>query len=568
MTVISKKILDADENALEQSNQNALAQVLSSSTTGSQLHIVGDFGNGSSFTGTNLDDTVTITGNLLGAANPDQSNYANERFAINLLEGNDTLVVGGKTLIDFQKELRILGGDGDKSINFGGNIENNEGYFSLDLLVDGNHDILIDGDLSTNGGISHGKSEIILNSEYRDIGNSYKAGINISGNIISKNWGYNSISNYSKIANLSVQGSVYAEGGENKFTVMGEIASIDIQGLLKAYPAADDNTSYRVNNIGMYARDTSLSLGGLYADRGTNRIELASGMYDNDISQHNIIINGDITTYNYGHNGLSAYSKTVLEVNGDVNSFIGDGTGFNFISRNHINSSKFDDSLTFLGNFFTESGENTVGMHGGNDDLYIEGNLHAENNGSQNTFSLGDGNDIMTLIGNVTAANGGRNRIWADAGDDIIHLNGHINAGALEINGGPGNDTLILTASTLSRFEANYKDWLVDLSSSGLLASNIETIRLDVRNVQPNKIGWLTDLVNQANANGANITLEDKNGNVITEPQLGLAADSGSANAFSIMADQHSADSASARDFANDNYNAAFDQHAQTALIV
>lgn len=45
-------------------------------------------------------------------------------------------------------------------------------------------------------------------------------------------------------------------------------------------------------------------------------------------------------------------------------------------------------------------------------------------------------------------SNGGVNSIDTDYGDAIISLNGHIAAGALEINMSEGNDSLVPTANT------------------------------------------------------------------------------------------------------------------------
>ncbi|UXN02946.1 hypothetical protein [Bartonella sp. HY406] len=556
MTVISKKLFDADENALEQSNQNALAQVLSSSTTGSQLHIVGDFGNGSYFTGTNLDDTVTITGNLLGST-PLWNNNGSNLLTINLLNGNDTVNVKGETIVGEKNSLNIYGQDGDKNIILGNKVENIGGYFEVAMFGSGNYQLAIKGGLHAEGVDSSTTNSF----SFGNVGeHGYKSDIAISGDVVAQNNGSNFIYMDSDISKLFIGGDLRAEGGNNQFTFLGEKTEFTLLGALYATGA--------FNTLGLGSHQGYFTLGSILADNGDNMISIGYSQYLSGDGPFYMTVNDSISAINNGSNYIDLGSQISLEVNGDIVSQGSNNGNPTYDTGNRFQLSDLDDSLTFLGNFFANSGANNIFAGGGNDDLYIEGNVHAENIGGLNLFDLGSGNDIMTLIGNVTAANGGKNKIDAGAGNDIIHLNGHIDAGALQIDGGEGNDTLILTASTLSRFEANYKDWLVDLSSSGLLASNIETIRLDVRNVQPNKIGWLTDLVNQANADGANITLEDKNGNVITEPQLGLAADSGSANAFSIMADQHSADSASARDFANDNYNAAFDQHAQTALIV
>lgn len=187
---------------------------------------------------------------------------------------------------------------------------------------------------------------------------------------------------------------------------------------------------------------------------------------------------------------------------------------------------------TYLGRIFFE-------LDKGDDKFTLNGDMIAFNNGSI-TIAGGDGNDIISIAGSISVDTGGRNSITGDSGDDIIHLNGHVGIGALDISGGEGNDTLILTAASQSRLESEYKDWLTDLSSSGLLGkSEIENIKLDVRNLQVGKLGWLNDIINKANSEGAHITLEDNNGNILSNPKTYLSQTNEAHNPINDILDNY-----------------------------
>ena len=177
----------------------------------------------------------------------------------------------------------------------------------------------------------------------------------------------------------------------------------------------------------------------------------------------------------------------------------------------------------------------------------LVGNLIAEHN-SSNIISTRYGNDTISLTGNVSVSNGGQNTISTYGGDDVISLNGRIGAGALVIDAGDGNDTLILTAATQRLFETDYKEWLTDLSASGSLAkSGLETIRVDVNYIQQSKFGWLTDIVNKANADGAHIAVEDKAGHQLVNPSAYLAQGNDSHNPINDVLDHYAPAAAAAQ---------------------
>ena len=132
---------------------------------------------------------------------------------------------------------------------------------------------------------------------------------------------------------------------------------------------------------------------------------------------------------------------------------------------------------------------NCFDLGDGDDSFTLVGNLFAGTN-SLNSILAGKGNDIISIKGNVSVKDDGRNELSGGAGDDTVILNGHIDAGALAISGDEGNDTLVLTADNVDNFAANYQDWLSDLlSTSALAKSGIETIRLNVNDLQISNLG-------------------------------------------------------------------------------
>ena len=104
-----------------------------------------------------------------------------------------------------------------------------------------------------------------------------------------------------------------------------------------------------------------------------------------------------------------------------------------------------------------------------------------------------------------------------------------------------------MTAANSNEFVSDYKDWLNDLSSTNALSkSNIETIRLDVNDLQTSNLGWFTDIINKANANGANIAVEDKDGHAITNVNTYLAQGNDTHNPINDVLDQYAPAAANA----------------------
>ena len=203
-------------------------------------------------------------------------------------------------------------------------------------------------------------------------------------------------------------------------------------------------------------------------------------------------------------------------------------------------------------------------LGGDNNTFTLNGNI--SNAGGELTIEAGYKNDVIAINGNVASSLNGSNLIDCSDGDDILILNGQINAGALKIDGGEGNDTLVLTADNTDNFAANYQGWLNDLSSTGDLAtSNFETIRLNVNDLQTSNLGWFTDIINKANASGANIAVEDKDGHAITNVNTFLAQGNDTHNPINDVLDHYApaaANAAQPKAFAENAANSSGDAFA------
>ena len=197
-------------------------------------------------------------------------------------------------------------------------------------------------------------------------------------------------------------------------------------------------------------------------------------------------------------------------------------------------------------NLYDDKAANVFALGDGDDSFTLVGNLFAGTHGLNSILGL-EGNDTFSIKGNVSVKDDGRNELSGGAGDDTFILNGHIDAGALAISGDEGNDTLVLTANSNNNFEVNYKDWLTDFSSTNsLVNSSIENIRLDVDRLQIGKLGWFTDIINKANADGAHIAVTDKAGHQLINPSAYLAQGNDTHNPINNVLDHYAPAAANA----------------------
>ena len=379
------------------------------------------------------------------------------------------------------------------------------------------------------------------------------------------------------------------DGQHNALNISGDIA-VSRDSLVKLqlnhslYDEAITTSSFHANDINvtdggglvvsLSAALTNVTLGNLSVGSGSyGSFILTTSSYSPFESAGNILINGDIDVTGCNQVSLGLYSATTFEITGTVSNKSSEDLD---ISSIKIETSEDNDTLKF-DNGFSAAGESSIEVmtDAGDDNVIVSGDISMRNNtkdggasfdmeleDGDDTFTLngnivnvggdfqlgtGTGNDTVTINGNVSATAGGENIIDCGEGNDTVILNGHINAGALEIDGGAGHDTLILTAANSNEFVSDYKDWLSDLSSTNALAnSNIETIRLDVNDLQTSNLGWFTDIINKANANGANIAVEDKDGHAISNVNTYLAQGNDTHNPINDVLDQYAPAAANA----------------------
>ena len=531
-------------------------------STGSILNAKKDFGDGNEFIGTNQDDRATIGRNLTGGLE--------DPTRIDLLDGNDILTVKGNIVVDEDYLLSIRGGAGTNTVNVNGDVINhssdNRDALSLNLGIDEIHlpeNASNDNVLNISGSIyldNYSTTEIELNGT--------ESRIDIAKNILASDHSRFNLYANSNISSLSVHGDVYAQSGAKvELSFYGEATSINFEGTLNA----DDGAFFTIGSIANYSNlnlkdinidhDSFVSFDSEYGN---------SGQYG---STGDFTIDGDITVLN--NSTLSFFLEPIFnfEVIGSMvvqNSFVSFndyGSNFSFLGgisneggyidfmlmgRNEQTFYIEGDLVTKHTNPSVNSGrfdfvETRIEMGNGENTFALVGNLIAEDN-SSNTILTAEGNDTISITGNVSVSDGGQNTISTYVGDDVISLNGRIGAGALVIDAGDGNDTLVLTAATQRLFETDYKEWLTDLSASGSLAkSGLETIRIDVNFVQQNKLGWLTDIVNKANADGAHIAVEDKAGHQLINPSAYLAQSNDTHNPINDVLDHYAPAAAAAQ---------------------
>ena len=525
-------------------------------SAGNTSRIKGDFSDGREYIGTDQDDTVVITGNVIGGdKNP---------TSIDLLDGNDTLTVRGKLIAKEGQYLSITGGEGDKTINLNGGIDftstptdkSRDRPINISLAGSGENTINVKGDIISNGPLTDSSLRYIKSLDF-DLGNTgdYASTINtidINGSIISN--GYSSISfgldgyknsflvNEDIILKNNSDLSVYLYGQDDSFEVYGDFI-IDNSNAYLEQIATEGSTLSAYFDGQMQVTDGSffwMSDDTDYSTLTFNDISVTNGSFGIHFVagvSSDVVVNGNIEINNGEEFSIDllTFDVSTIEITGQI---ILHGTSSGYRDYSSINSEYGDDLYSLLGGISNDSMTFEIRSCDGNDDIYV-GNMSATGNG-KNIIDAGYGNDTIKINGDISASNGGTNSILAGDDDDIITLNGHVGAGALNIDGGKGNDTLVLSAVTQNLFEADYKEWLTDLSSTGSLSKcNIETIRLDVRGLHIEKLGWFTDIVNKANADGAHIAVEDKAGHQLINPSAYLAQNNDTHNPINDVLDHY-----------------------------
>ena len=534
-------------------------------SAGNTSRIKGDFSDGREYIGTDQDDTVVITGNVIGGdKNP---------TSIDLLDGNDTLTVRGKLIAQEDQYVSITGDEGDKTINLNGGIDftstptdkSRDRPINISLVGSGENTINVKGDIISNGPLTDSTSRYETSLAFT-LGNTddYSSTINtvdINGSIITN--GYNSTEfvlygyKNSFLVNDDIilkQNSSFFTGlygHERVFEVYGDFIIDNSNAYLETIAFDEGSTLSAYFDGQMQVTDGSffwMSDDTDYSTLTFNDISVTNGSFGIHFVagvSSDVVVNGNIEINNGEEFSIDllTFDVSTIEITGQI---ILHSTPTGYRDYSSINSDYGDDLYSLLGGISNDSMTFEISSRGGNDDIYV-GNMSAIGNG-KNIIDAGDGNDTIKISGDISASDGGTNSILAGAGDDIITLDAHVGAGALNIDGGNGNDTLVLSAVTQNLFEADYKEWLTDLSSTGSLSKcNIETIRLDVRGLHIEKLGWFTDIVNKANADGAHITLEDKSGHQLVNPTAYLAQNNDTHNPINDVLDHYAPAAAAAQ---------------------
>ena len=503
----------------------------------------------------------------------------------------------------------IAGGIEGKNLTFDDKNGGTSIYFSHQSEEEINPDGIenkfwIKGDIASNAASkptdSFGVGQFLSFSMEDDAINSHNI-ITIDGNIKSDGTanefdiaGYNNDITIGKniIETNSAETYFYVNGIHSIFNIDGNIAlshnsqlSLSITDDFDRIKNDRPTSSFHVGDVSVTDGSTfnwlsamatsNATFGALSAEDNGSKLQiyLAPEGYSSTLAG-NVLVNGDIKAINESYIALEIDATSTLEVTGVV-STMSDGKSENHSPSISIDGFNENSTLKFDGGFSINGGMINVAADYDNSHIIVGNNISIQQSGDDDTPSLkfelggdnttftlngnisnaggeltidaGYANDVVTINGNVTSSLNGSNEINCNEGDDNLILNGHINAGALKIDGGEGNDTLVLTADNTDNFAANYQGWLNDLSSTGDLAqSNFETIRLNVSDLQTSNLGWFTDIINKANASGANIAVEDKDGHAITNVNTFLAQGNDTHNPINDVLDQYAPVAASA----------------------
>ena len=562
-----------------------------------------------SITGTDEDDTVHVTGNLT-ANNADHETYIDLKGGNNTvnIDGKILLNNGGVIGLESYGSKNSYTVSGIKIVD--SNDSYVGGSVWMALRGSDTNTLHVTGDIisyNESEGRAPGISAHLMSDDKRPHSNNY---ILVDGNIYMKNAFDNDFFAYGYENQSTIKGSIILDsvggfllensGVYNDITIGDSVSLKSTAGSIMLN-ASDFGASETVYSTLKIANQLNVS------DKGSLDISACGNIIDIEIGS--IIAQGkqsliEVDTTNIDYHG-NTWSTTTI--NGDIEASNGSQIYFNnskviqtfevrgqviIQSDNDDNSSPNDysdytcidftssgegsNTYNFLGGISNKNGYIELNTDSGKDQISITGDVSVQNTLHQdkalNTFALGDGDDSFTLVGNlfagthgvnsilagegndiisikgnVSVKDDGRNELSGGAGDDTFILNGHIDAGALAISGDEGNDTLVLTANSNNNFEVNYKDWLTDFSSTGsLVHSSIENIHLDVNRLQIGKLSWFTDIINQANADGAHIAVTDKAGNQLINPSAYLAQGNDTHNPINDVLDHYAPATANA----------------------
>ena len=583
--IVQKNFLSS---LLNSTQQNLLATSFAfdlARSAGLTFKTDGNFESGTQLTGTNQDDTVTIGRNLIGGKN--------EATSIDLMDGNDTVTVGGNVIAHDLQSISLTGSTGSKTIHINGGIDADDDA-TINVTL-GDYNSVSDINLINIDQIIKGSNQADILFFLKGKENT----ININDDIYLYNGSSFEISGYAKQNIVNIKGNVYINSSSlyiGLYDVDNNIAQQTSEiNIYNELFAADKSTI----NFELFSNNTYIRCKDITA---TNESSLYFTTSHDYTLVNDLIIDGNLTVTNDSDFTFTTFDKADVEITGSI-----------MVQNGVITIGMEGGNITILGGISNTNSYVPITLNGENEsNIYIEGNIIADyaatnsfsfdrgnvtftlignltaNNESLNNIETFNGADTINIIGDVSASNGGINSISTYYNDDIICLNGHIAVGALEIDMGDGNDTLVLTANTQKLFEVDYKDWLTDLSTSGSLAkSGIETIRVDVNYIQQSKLGWFTDIINKANADGAHIAVTDKAGHQLVNPSTYLAQSNDTHNPINDVLDHYapaaanaaqpkafaehvaapSADTFTAPHFDNNNFLHEMEQQAQAHAV-
>lgn len=294
------------------------------------------------------------------------------------------------------------------------------------------------------------------------------------------------------------------------------------------------------NVIDMGKGSDTLSILGSLESENSNQVLLGAG-------GSSLKVSGSVLATGSGENEIAAgadndsvniTSKVLAQ--DDAHNYISLGDGENTVcvtwsvsaeddASNTIETGKDADCVTISGGLYAE-GTNIIDLGDGDNSITIRGGMNA--NGGTNAIETGNGDDYVSIWGVTQASDGGTNTISTGAGDDTISLHNTIGEGALLIDAGAGDNTLVLNGSRISTFNNAYQDWLENYAEDyGLDEMNVGTFEVTMtRTTGLSDLEWLKDLTDEASINlQLNI---DGNGRSL---KLSSFYEEGEADVFSIL---------------------------------
>jgi len=378
---------------------------------------------------------------------------------------------------------------------------------TIDLL-DGRDNVQIGWKMEANG---RGSNTIL--------GASGDKNINIAWGLDAKYGGHNNIILESQIPgfvkfhrNLTLGGAYAVLDGRNTIS-------------LKSASGSEDNVSFTKNVWAYHDGRNDISTGdGSLNLSFKNHVSAGYGGQNNiamGVGSQNIKIGWNLETAHGGTNKISSQDGSITKI--DVNwSMMSHGQ--NTISLGETSGQAGQHAITI--------GHNLISWYGGKNQITSDGAAHVKINGYVTSYTLneittGSGNDTIS-IGKGMYAFGGTNLISTGAGDDAVHISGHVTAtitGSNIVNTGEGNDVihldnayvhfsrdltidagdgwdrLRLSADNDIKFKINYQAWLTEMAKTSTLSgTGIEEIQVDIiRSKGLGGFDWLTKLINDYN---------------------------------------------------------------------